>query len=330
MPKTEIVAKKLLSEENFESKMSTKTRSFSKMIASDGQVINQSIDYIAKDRDDFFKVFFQNVTVLKDLSKNAILVAMYASTELIIKYRKDYTANIFFLTPDMRKNIEVNVGVLRQRIPQAIKELVEAGVIIPIPDEKREQFKIEKDVRKNAYVMNPTFIGRGDFAKIEEVRQIIKQTFDFKSLTFKREVVLETELENDGFKDKFQKNMLEIESAEEEINGNVTNQTITFTDKTPPQPQEPQALPAPQPQGKSEKEIELELVKAQAEADKAKAELVKEQNRAKELENKKIELTTKRIEMLLEYKKCSIESDESLFNADGSFNEEIIKNDKDL
>ena len=75
--------------------------------------------------------------------------------------------------------------------------------------------------------------------------------------------------------------------------------------------QEPQALPAPQPQPKS-----VELIQAEA-------ELLREQN-------KKYELETKRAEMLLEYKRQNIEVNESLFNADGSPNEKIMKNDKDL
>ena len=47
-------------------------------------------------------------------------------------------------------------------------------------------------------------------------------------------------------------------------------------------------------------------------------------------QNKKYELETKRAEMLLEYKRQNIEVNESLFNADGSPNEKIMKNDKDL
>ena len=60
-----------------------------------------------------------------------------------------------------------------------------------------------------------------------------------------------------------------------------------------PQPKEPQALQAPQPQAKSDKEIELESIQA-------KVELLREQNRAKELsiKEKELNLELKKLEVV--------------------------------
>lgn len=253
-----------------------------------GEVQNKQLRQIVDSPDDFYKLFAEKATMLANLKADAIKLFTIALTEnsrVRIKSKSNNmiisTYNVIYDTTDFRKVLET-YGMNKSRITPALKELVEKNIIIPLDEQGRIAFSIEKDHRKKAYLLNPLIIGKGDLSTIQQMKKTIIQFFDFEKLEFKE--VVNIEQLHEGAKEVFS-NIGNYEKIGHISNGN--NEIFTIKETTP-QPQaktidtvavtqEPQALPAPQPQAKSDKEIELELTQA-------KAELEREQNRAKELE----------------------------------------------
>ena len=270
--------------------------------------------------EDFVMLFLESVPLLSSLSKVSRVLLDY-----IMKYMtrrnlwcnsRSFRSSLYGTTAKKRGKVVMSDNSYRV----ALDELKKAGVLIDINNaEAQDAFGFnDYDIdtfEGEHYLVNPNFIGTGRIEDIMELRQALEVRFYRDSDGyFNVEKNTEVSVAYKGFEEvaKHPENY-EIKSLETKNN----HRTTTIKEREPQDEvidtvavtQEPQALPAPQPQAKSDKEIELEILREQ---------------------NKKYELETKRAEMLLEYKRQNIEVNESLFNADGSPNEKIMKNDKDL
>ena len=134
---------------------------------------------------------------------------------------------------------------------------------------------------KKKYLVNPALIGKVGFNELGKLKQTVEKYFDFSEgifkLSYKTESSAEGEIEK--IKNKPHKVLEKKETIESSSDGKNTiiKQEVLIDEKSQDKvidavadTQEPQALPAPQPQTKSDKEIDLEILR--------------EQNRAKELE----------------------------------------------
>ena len=282
---------------------------------------------------DFVMLYLENAPLLSFLGDSA--------SGLLYAIIKTMNNNIWGDSKEFRSNIygkraiaTNNVLMSNKSYKIALDALLKNGVLIDInTKEAQKACNINQTdiqfISGDLYLVNPNFIGTGRIEDIMELRQALEVRFYRDSDGyFNVEKNTEVSVAYKGFEEvaKHPENY-EIKSLETKNN----HRTTTIKEREPQDEvidivevsQEPQALPAPQPQPKSDKEIELEILREQNKKYELETKLVREQN-------KKYELETKRAEMLLEYKRQNIEVNESLFNADGSPNEKIMKNDKDL
>ena len=283
-----------------------------------GEVISQEQTIYKKVpiRDDFIMLVLENLAPLVGGLSNPAL-----KTFLFLLKSVNFQ-NIFHYSTDFVNSLVDNKILSRNQVYRAISELIEKQVLLPTNMEIINELGLDRitSLGKKKYLVNPALIGKVGFNELGKLKQTVEKYFDFSEgifkLSYKTESSAEGEIEK--IKNKPHKVLEKKETIESSSDGKNTiiKQEVLIDEKSQDKvidavadTQEPQALPAPQPQAKSDKEIELEILREQ---------------------NKKYELETKRAEMLLEYKRQNIEVNESLFNADGSPNEKIMKNDKDL
>ena len=284
---------------------------------------------------DFVMLFLENAPLLSSLSKVSRVLLDY-----IMKYMtrrnlwcnsRSFRSSLYGTTAKKRGKVVMSDNSYRV----ALDELKKAGVLIDINNaEAQDAFGFnDYDIdtfEGEHYLVNPNFIGNGSIEDLLELRQALEVRFyRDNDGYFNVEKNISVSAFYDGF-EEVAEHPEKFEIINQDINKR-NHRTTTIKEREPnvetidavKVSQEPQALPAPQPQAKSDKEIELEILREQNKKYELETKLVREQN-------KKYELETKRAEMLLEYKRQNIEVNESLFNADGSPNEKIMKNDKDL
>ena len=272
---------------------------------------------------DFVMLFLENAPLLSSLSKVSRVLLDY-----IMKYMtrrnlwcnsRSFRSSLYGTTAKKRGKVVMSDNSYRV----ALDELKKAGVLIDINNaEAQDAFGFnDYDIdtfEGEHYLVNPNFIGNGSIEDLLELRQALEVRFyRDNDGYFNVEKNISVSAFYDGF-EEVAEHPEKFEIINQDINKR-NHRTTTIKEREPNAEtidavevsQKPQALQAPQPQPKS-----VELIQAEA-------ELLREQN-------KKYELETKRAEMLLEYKRQNIEINESLFNADGSPNEKIMKNDKDL
>ena len=297
-----------------------------------GEVISQEQTIYKKVpiRDDFIMLVLENLAPLVGGLSNPAL-----KTFLFLLKSVNFQ-NIFHYSTDFVNSLVDNKILSRNQVYRAISELIEKQVLLPTNMEIINELGLDRitSLGKKKYLVNPALIGKVGFNELGKLKQTVEKYFDFSEgifkLSYKTESSAEGEIEK--IKNKPHKVLEKKETIESSSDGKNTiiKQEVLIDEKSQDKvidavadTQEPQALPAPQPQPKSDKEIELEILREQNKKYELETKLVREQN-------KKYELETKRAEMLLEYKRQNIEVNESLFNADGSPNEKIMKNDKDL
>ena len=232
-----------------------------------GEVQNKQLRQIVDSPDDFYKLFAEKATMLANLKADAIKLFTIALTEnsrVRIKSKSSNsiisTYNVIYDTTDFRKVLET-YGMNKSRITPALKELVEKNIIIPLDEQGRIAFSIEKDHRKKAYLLNPLIIGKGDLSTIQQMKKTIIQFFDFEKLEFKE--VVNIEQLHEGAKEVFS-NIGNYKKIGHISNGN--NEIVTIKETTP------------QPQGKNEEEIELKILIARKELLEQETELMRQKN----------------------------------------------------
>ena len=202
--------------------------------------------------------------------------------------------NIFHYSTDFVNSLVDNKILSRNQVYRAISELIDKQVLLPTNMEIINELGLDRitSLGKKKYLVNPALIGKVGFNELGKLKQTVEKYFDFSEGIFKLSYKTEssTEGEIEKIKNKPHKVLEKKETIGSSSDGKNTiiKQEVLIDEKSQDKvidavadTQEPQALPAPQPQTKSDKEIDLEILR--------------EQNRAKELEIelKKLEVVEK-------------------------------------
>ncbi|MGQ2593438.1 hypothetical protein [Campylobacter coli] len=139
-----------------------------------------------KTKDDFIKLFVENINYLTDnLSNSALRVVLMMFKNL--NYQNIFHYNSDFVSYFTNKKILGKSSVYR-----AIKELEDKNVIFKITKEQQEEYDI---ISPNSYIMNPQIIGKGSFKDLKKLRQTTIKEFDFEKLEMIQKVEVESEHE---------------------------------------------------------------------------------------------------------------------------------------
>ncbi|MFK0305972.1 hypothetical protein [Campylobacter coli] len=139
-----------------------------------------------KTKDDFIKLFVENINYLTDnLSNSALRVVLMMFKNL--NYQNIFHYNSDFVSYFTNKKILGKSSVYR-----AIKELEDKNVIFKITKEQQEEYDI---ISPNSYIMNPQIIGKGFFKDLKKLRQTTIKEFDFEKLEMIQKVEVESEYE---------------------------------------------------------------------------------------------------------------------------------------
>ncbi|MCR6574901.1 hypothetical protein CINS5915_00740 [Campylobacter insulaenigrae] len=139
-----------------------------------------------KTKDDFIKLFVENINYLADnLSNSALRVALMMFKNL--NYQNIFHYNSDFVSYFTNKKILGKSSVYR-----AIKELEDKNVIFKITKEQQEEYDI---ISPNSYIMNPQIIGKGSFKDLKKLRQTTIKEFDFEKLEMIQKVEVEGKYE---------------------------------------------------------------------------------------------------------------------------------------
>lgn len=139
-----------------------------------------------KTKDDFIKLFVENINYLTDnLSSSALRVVLMMFRNL--NYQNIFHYNSDFVSYFTNKKILGKSSVYR-----AIKELEDKNVIFKITKEQQEKYDI---ISSNSYIMNPQIIGKGSFKDLKKLRQTTIKEFDFEKLEMIQKVEVESEYE---------------------------------------------------------------------------------------------------------------------------------------
>ena len=139
-----------------------------------------------KTKDEFIKLFVENINYLTDnLSNSALRVVLMMFKNL--NYQNIFHYNSDFVSYFTNKKILGKSSVYR-----AIKELEDKNVIFKITKEQQEEYDI---ISPNSYIMNPQIIGKGSFKDLKKLRQTTIKEFDFEKLEMIQKVEVESEYE---------------------------------------------------------------------------------------------------------------------------------------
>ena len=255
-----------------------------------GEVISQEQTIYKKVpiRDDFIMVVLENLAPLVGGLSNPAL-----KTFLFLLKSVNFQ-NIFHYSTDFVNSLVDNKILSRNQVYRAISELIDKQVLLPTNMEIINELGLDRitSLGKKKYLVNPALIGKVGFNELGKLKQTVEKYFDFSEgifkLSYKTESSAEGEIEK--IKNKPHKVLEKKETIGSSSDGKNTiiKQEVLIDEKSQDKvidavadTQEPQALPATQPHTKSDKEIHLEILR--------------EQNRAKELEIelKKLEVVEK-------------------------------------
>ena len=247
---------------------------------------------------DFVMLFLENAPLLSSLSKVSRVLLDY-----IMKYMtrrnlwcnsRSFRSSLYGTTAKKRGKVVMSDNSYRV----ALDELKKAGVLIDINNaEAQDAFGFnDYDIdtfEGEHYLVNPNLIGNGSIEDLLELRQALEVRFyRDNDGYFNVEKNISVSAFYDGF-EEVAEHPEKFEIINQDINKR-DHRTTTIKEREPnvetidavEVSQEPQALPAPQPQAKSDKEIDLEILR--------------EQNRARELsiKEKELNLELKKLEVV--------------------------------
>lgn len=159
-----------------------------KIDATTGEVTTVISSFLQREKtkDDFIKLFVENISFLTDnLSNPALRVVLMMVKNL--NYQ-----NVFNYNSDFVHYFESKKILGKSSVYRAIKELEDKQVIFKVTEEQRKEYDI---IGSNSYIMNPQIIGKGSFKDLKKLRQTVVKTFDFDNLEFKQEISVESEYE---------------------------------------------------------------------------------------------------------------------------------------
>lgn len=156
-----------------------------------GEVVSSIHSFVkqAKTRDEFVKLYIENIDFLQTLTGAEMKILFYAIKNLT--YSNSFTFSRNFISYFLENNI-----LKTSTIYKNFNTLLAKKVFLkPTDDIKREMGLYGDDI----YFVNPEVVGRGSFLSLEKLKRTITQTFDFKTLTVNQEIT--TESQYDGFQE---------------------------------------------------------------------------------------------------------------------------------
>jgi len=241
-----------------------------------GEIISSERTVITKKKKDEYVRFF-----LKSVA--SIVHANLTATEHNILYvLQRFTinnSNLLMYNSQAREIIAEQIGVTAETVRKGVSKLVQTQII---------------NRNKSMYFLNPIHFGRGDWKEIKKLRKNVETVFDFENLTIKQVDTATALYENS------EQIVEELEKAEdvkytEEQQGINNIKTIEYTDKEANNTEviETQII-ADEPKAINiQEEVEVPTVNENKELEKLKKielELLKEENKAKELNIKELTL----------------------------------------
>ncbi|EAJ7142548.1 hypothetical protein APU55_08155 [Campylobacter jejuni] len=139
-----------------------------------------------KTKDDFIKLFVENINYLTDNLSNSALIVVF------MMFRNLNYQNIFHYNSDFVSYFTNKKILGKSSVYRAIKELEEKNVIFKITKEQQEEYDI---ISPNSYIMNPQIIGKNSFKDLKKLRQTTVKEFDFEKLEMIQKVEVESEYE---------------------------------------------------------------------------------------------------------------------------------------
>lgn len=132
-------------------------------------------------KDEFVKLYLENINYLQILSNSEIKILLYA-----IK-RIDYTNSFSFSSNFIGYFLE-NEILSRSAVYKSFKALVEKQIFLEATDELKKEFELYGN---DIYFIHPDIASKGSFLQLKELKRTIVQTFDFANLTMKQELITE-------------------------------------------------------------------------------------------------------------------------------------------
>lgn len=174
-----------------------------------GEVIirQDNVRLKTKEREQFMLLFVKNFSMITELRRKT-----QEFLALVLSGKVTYGTNEVVLDGVFRYRAAEELNTTRQTIVNSIVELTKKGV-----------FKKEKRKGGTAYYLNPYIFGQGEWNAIEKQRQQFIVDYDFKNYTAKKEFVVSTAYEGLPNKDK-----IEIVDSEIIEDGNMIHRNITI------------------------------------------------------------------------------------------------------
>ncbi|HDZ4998133.1 TPA: replication/maintenance protein RepL, partial [Campylobacter jejuni] len=139
-----------------------------------------------KTKDDFIKLFVENINYLTDNLSNSALRVM------LMMFRNLNYQNIFHYNNDFVSYFTSKKILGKSSVYRAIKELEDKNVIFKITKEQQEEYDV---ISPNSYIINPQIIGKGSFKDLKKLKQTTIKEFDFEKLEMTQKVKVESEYE---------------------------------------------------------------------------------------------------------------------------------------
>ncbi|RAX56430.1 hypothetical protein CCZ01_09530 [Helicobacter monodelphidis] len=174
---------------NLEKEIEYSSKLYNKVVevkdSKTGEVTSETSSFVRREktRDDFVKLFVQNIDfVNKNLSDSALRVLL--AMMKFINYQ-----NIFVYNQEFVSYFERNKILGKSSVYRAFQELEEAQVIIKLGDDLKREYDM---LVKKAYIINPNIVGKGSFMDIKKLRRTIVQDFDFVNFELSQNITTET------------------------------------------------------------------------------------------------------------------------------------------
>lgn len=281
-----------------------------------GEVITQENTFIKKElkKDQFIKLFLDNIVFwvnLDNKEKNMLFCAINQMNWF----------NVVKIDAGFRKASMAFCDISRNTVSTAINSLIEKNIFIKLSED--DYIELGKTLKGEAfvnifsnteYLINPQIVGKGSFRDLRKIRQTIIQDFDFETMEMKKQVIQEANY--DGFNEVIKNPQNHtIKNIKQDISESkkIKNTEIVIAEKEPVS----DVIDAEEIKTTQEPKKQPNLALNSSNADAIKLELIKEQNRAKELDIQKGKIDNENLKLRIQL--SSMNNHKSILNGDPSY-----------
>ena len=271
-----------------------------------GEVLKDySADVIkVKKRDNFIKIFVDNLDFI-----GASLTNAERQTLVGLLTRIDFQ-NVVYIHSELRKELEKKYKISQATITIGLKGLKEKGILLTLTEALQEKLEIYSN---NAYLINPQIAGKGSFNELKKLRQDISIEYNFDDLEVKRKYNVKSEykgfseIENENHEikqvtkaisDDGKTAQMKVVVAEKDNHVKKADESIIDieVENTPKSNDNNQIFEEDtenEPSLSDTQQYDLMLLRERNKAKELELEMLRERNKAKELENENLKLQLK-------------------------------------